>query len=63
MSTKKFMDLSVGDRFKSGDVEYVKIPDERVSCCTVYNAAKADETSTKIQVLPLTEVEVNDQLQ
>lgn len=62
MSTKKFMDLSVGTKFKTNNIEYIKIPDERISCCTVHNAAKADEQNTKVQILPLTEVEIDDQL-
>jgi hypothetical protein len=57
----KFMDLAVGLKFKAslngGDViEYIKIQEERVSCCTVLNAQPTG-SSQKVQFLPLAEVE------
>lgn len=60
MSIKKFMDLKVGDKFKLNNIEYNKIPDERVSCCHVNNASTVTDPNKKIQVVPLTEVEIND---
>lgn len=62
MSIKKFMDITVGDRFVLNGIEYTKIPDERISCCHVNNACQINDQNTKIQVTPLTEVEINDQL-
>lgn len=60
MSIKKFMDVDVGAQFKIGDINYTKIQDERISCCKVNNAVKSDDPNSKIQVLPITEVEVDD---
>jgi hypothetical protein len=60
MILKKFMDLAVGDKFTTGGIEYEKIPDERISCCRVNNAKQVTDPNTKIQITPITEVEVND---
>ena len=57
---KKFMDLSTGTKFskpEDSQTIYVKIDEERISCCKVLNAVNANN-SEKIQVLPLTEVNV-----
>lgn len=62
MSLKKFVDLAVGDKFTLNGIEYTRITDERISCCHVNNAAQINDPNTKIQVVPITEVEVNDQL-
>jgi len=64
MSIKKFMDLSVGDRFKVGGTLYEKIEDERINCCRVNNAIEIIEDPTispnKTQIIPITEVEIDD---
>ncbi|NDG30869.1 hypothetical protein EB118_12450 [bacterium] len=60
MSMKQFKDLNIGDKFTFNNIEYVRISDERISCCQVKNAALANDSTTKIQVPPLSEVEVND---
>lgn len=52
----KFVDLKVGDKFKMNDREFVRIPDQRINCCTVMNA-QAKDNNEKIQVVPITEVE------
>jgi len=57
MSTVKFMDLEVGSKFKMNGIEYVKTPEERVSCCTCFNACVTANSDQKIQVLPLIQVE------
>lgn len=61
MSIKKFMDITIGDKFVLNGIEYTKIPDERISCCHVNNASQTNDPNTKIQVAPITEIEVNDQ--
>lgn len=60
MSIKKFFDLAVGDKFTLNSVEYTKIPEERISCCKALNAQTVTEPHTKIQVIPITEIEVQD---
>lgn len=57
----QFKDVAVEGRFRLNGVECVKIPEIRLSCCSVLNAAHASDVNNKIQVLPLTEVEVDDQ--
>ena len=59
----KFMDLFVGQKFKTsvngGPVsEYVKIQEERVSCCHALTAALVADPQQKVQITPLTEVEL-----
>jgi hypothetical protein len=58
MATKKFSDLSHGQQFTYNSMEYIKIPEERISCCSVLNAVQADNRANKIQITPITEVEV-----
>ena len=59
MANKKFIDLSVGQKFTLNGLEYEKIPDERISCCRVNNAQQINN-GDKIQVIPIEEVSVND---
>jgi hypothetical protein len=67
MKVINFMDLGDGTHFrvKQADdsyIEYVKIPEQRVSCCQVFNAVLAADQSQKHQIMPLTptETEYND---
>lgn len=55
-----FHEVVVGNEFMMNGKKYVRIPDERISCCQVMNAAEADNRSVKIQVIPITQVEIND---
>lgn len=57
----QFKDVPVEKSFKMNGVDYIKIPEIRLSCCSVLNAAHASDINNKIQVLPLTEVEIEDQ--
>jgi hypothetical protein len=60
MSLKPFKDLAVGDEFTWNGIGYKKIPDEKVNCCNINNAAMIDDNTKKTRVIPNTEVEVND---
>jgi hypothetical protein len=60
MINKQFKDLAVGERFTFNDQEYIRIQDEKVSCCRTHNAALVSNPATKSQITPLTEVQVND---
>lgn len=51
------MDLQVGDSFKHEGIVYKKIPDERISCCRVNNAQQINDPNTKVQIVPIAEVE------
>jgi hypothetical protein len=53
----RMADLKNGDKFLYNQQEYLRIPDERLSCCKVFNAQSV-ATGEKIQVVPITEVEV-----
>jgi hypothetical protein len=62
MKVINFMDLGDGTHFriKQADdsyIEYVKIPEERVSCCKVFNAVLAADHGQKHQIMPLTQIE------
>jgi hypothetical protein len=60
MSNKsRLVDLKAGDKFRFNDKEHARIADERVSCCVVYNA-KIIATGEKVQIAPITEVELID---
>jgi hypothetical protein len=58
MATKKFSELSNGQQFTFNSIDYIKIPEERISCCSVLNAVQANDRSIKIQITPITEVEI-----
>ncbi len=60
MATKKFSEVTNGQRFTMNSIEYIKIPEERVSCCSALNAVQADNRSAKVQVAPITEVEITE---
>lgn len=57
MQNVQFKDLKTGDNFKYNNLEYVKISEERISCCKYLNAALSSDKKNKIQVKPLTNVE------
>jgi len=54
----KFMDVPVDTIFIFENNKYKKIPEERISCCTVMNAVSAANAEQKVNILPLIEVEV-----
>jgi hypothetical protein len=60
MSQKKYSEISNGTKFILDGIEYIKIPEERISCCQFYNAVQSGNASAKIGVTPITEVEVKD---
>jgi hypothetical protein len=55
--TVKLVDLKTGDRFLLNNQEHIRIADERVSCCKVFNA-KIVASGEKVQIAPITEVEL-----
>lgn len=55
-----FHDVKVDQEFILNGKKYIRIPEERISCCQSLNAAEFENRNTKIQVVPITQVEVND---
>lgn len=47
---KQFGELSVGDKFVLNNVEFVKTPDVRVSCCKTVNCQSVSNSSERIFV-------------
>lgn len=60
---KQFKDLADGEIFKHNSLEYKKIALVKVSCCRSINAEETTNANNRTFIQPLTEVEVNDQLQ
>ena len=57
----RFVDIPVGSKFKrdggEGDSNtYIKIPDERINCCKVNNAALASDMNQKLMIKPVNDV-------
>jgi hypothetical protein len=56
----RFVDIPVGSKFKKDDPNdnktYIKIPDERINCCKVNNAALASDMNQKIMMKPVNDV-------
>jgi len=52
--------LQVGTVFVLNDTEYVKIKDERISCCKLFNATLSTDSNQKHFIVPVTEVEVQN---
>lgn len=57
---KPFKDLSVNTVFTYNSLSYVKITETKISCCKSINASLVSDPKTRIQVLPITEVEVSE---
>lgn len=56
---KNFSDLPVDSKFTVNGVEYVKVPEIKVSCCRSVNAHVADQPAQRTFFAPGTPVEVN----
>lgn len=54
----KFNEVEVGKRFKLKDVEYLKIPEERISCCKIGANALLVSEHKKVVITPKEEVQV-----
>jgi hypothetical protein len=59
MATQKFMDIAIGSVFTFENNKYTKIPEQRISCCSVMNAVSTTNAEQKVNILPLIEVEVD----
>jgi len=57
----RFVDIPVGTKFTFENNEYVKIPDNRVSCCKVLNAHLVANPNQKVMIVPISDVEVIEQ--
>jgi hypothetical protein len=57
-TTQKFVDIAIGTKFKFDNKEYIKIKDQRVTCCKVFNATLPDDPNQKFFIVPISEVEV-----
>jgi hypothetical protein len=57
MMDKQFKDLEVGEKFIYNDVTFIRVLDERISCCKVLNSENID-TKEKTMILPLENVKV-----
>lgn len=53
----KFHEVSVGDKFKFNNTEYVKVPEARISCCKIQHNCEIVSTGAKATLKPLDEVE------
>lgn len=54
----RFVDIGVGTKFSFEGKEYIKIKDERITCCKVNNAVLATDTNNKTMIIPVSEVTV-----
>jgi hypothetical protein len=61
MKKDQFQNLSIGTKVVYNGIEYIKIEDERVSCCRVNNAVMSSDPSKKTQINTATEVDVIDE--
>lgn len=54
----KFNEVEVGKRFMLKDIEYLKIPEERISCCKIGANALLVSEHKKVVITPKEEVQV-----
>jgi hypothetical protein len=59
-NTQRFADIAVGTNFIHEGKQYVKIKDQRVTCCKVFNATLPNDPNQKFFIVPITEVEVTN---
>lgn len=57
---RKFQDIEVGTRFTFNGIEYLKINNERVNCCSTNNAVNTSDANQKTHIPETSEVEIND---
>jgi hypothetical protein len=62
MKTIQFKDVQQDQLFVWNGVEYKKTAEKRISCCRSINAVKSDDPKVRVQVTPITEVQVKDEL-
>lgn len=55
---QRFADLSIGTKFIYDNKECVKIKDERITCCKLFNAMPPNDPGQKFFIPPISEVEV-----
>ena len=54
----RFVDIAIGTKFSFEGNDYIKIKDERITCCKVNNAVLAADTNQKTMIVPVSEVTV-----
>lgn len=54
----QFHEVEVGKRFKVNETEYLKIPEERISCCKIGANALLVAEHKKVVIQPKEEVQV-----
>jgi len=55
---KKFSTIENGTKFIHNGIKYIKVPENRVSCCSFTNSVQSNDASKKIGITPVTEVEI-----
>lgn len=60
MKEVEFKQLKVDDIFILDNIEYKRMTDQKISCCKSLNAVATNNPAQKIQVKPLTKVQIND---
>lgn len=60
MKEVAFSEIKEGETFTYGSEQWVRIKDERVSCCRILNAAKVENPAVKTQIGPAVQVQIND---
>lgn len=60
MKEVAFSQIKEGESFRYGSETWTRIKDERVSCCKVFNAAKANSPSEKTQIGGSVMVQIDD---
>ena len=49
----RFVDIAIGTKFSFEGNDYIKIKDERITCCKVNNAVLAADTNQKTMIIPV----------
>lgn len=60
MKIVQFKDVKEDEVFVWNGTEYKKTAEKRVSCCKAINCVMVENSKVRLQVTPLTEVQVND---
>jgi hypothetical protein len=60
MKAVLFKTLSVGQVFTYDNKQYIRVADQKVSCCKILNAAETNNPDTKIMIKPLVTVQIEE---
>lgn len=61
MKTVLFKTINIGQVFTHDNKQYMRVADQKISCCKTLNAAEVDNPDIKIMIKPLVNVRIEEE--